>query len=74
MSLTKKILIVEDDPFAVQAMCDKLMAETNYECRGIGTKKMAMELIKKEMFDIIISEYSLQDGTGIEILEAVRTD
>ena len=73
MNKTFKILLVEDDPVTLKAICEKLMSETNYECRGVGSIQKALEVVKKETFDIIISDYSLPDGTGIEFLEAVKS-
>jgi len=68
-----KILLVDDDRVTLKAISSKLMSETNYDCRCVTTKEEALDAVKKEMFDIIISDYSLPDGTGIEILEAVKT-
>ena len=70
---TFKILIIDDDRVTLKAISTKLMSEKNYECREVTTKEKALEAIKKETFDIIISDYSLPDGTGIEILEAVKS-
>ena len=68
-----KILLIDDDQIALQAICDKLSSETNYQCWGVTTKEQALEAVKKESFDIILSDYSLPDGNGIEILEAVKS-
>jgi len=68
-----KILLVDDDHVALKAISNRLMAETNYDCRCVTSKEKALEAVKKEIFDIIISDYSLPDGNGIEILEAVKS-
>jgi putative two-component system response regulator len=68
-----KILILEDDPFTLKAITQKLTSQTNYECSGASTLKKALELVKSETFDIIISDYSLPDGTGLEFFETIKS-
>jgi putative nucleotidyltransferase with HDIG domain len=68
-----KILLIDDDQVMLKAISRKLMNESNYECRCVTTKEKALETVKKETFDIIISDYMLPDGNGIEILETVKS-
>ncbi len=68
-----KILLIDDDKVTLQAIVDKISSDTNYQCRGVTNKEKALQAVKKESFDIIISDYALPDGNGIEILEAVKS-
>lgn len=73
MSRLFKILLLEDDPVTQKAICRALTSVTNYECQSVNNIEQALQIVKKETFDIIISDYSLPDGTGIDFLEAVKS-
>ncbi len=66
-----KILIVEDDKVTRTAIKQALF-KSGYDCTAVESLKKAKEIIKKETFDLIISDVMLPDGTGLELLDQVR--
>jgi len=68
-----KILLVEDDKLDQMAFTRMLEAqELPYDCKIASSASQAREIIESEKFDIIVSDYELGDGTGLEILELVK--
>jgi PAS domain S-box-containing protein len=74
MEYTKyKILLIEDDNFdrmAFERFVDD--HKLKYECTEAKSISEAKEVLKTEKFDIIISDYSLSDGTALDILNSVK--
>jgi len=66
----KKILIVDDDTAFLGLLSHLLKKQYQiYEATGISE---ALGIIETASLDAICSDYSMKDGTGMEILEAVR--
>lgn len=66
------ILLVEDDRFTHRAISEAL-AKKKYKCSGVETLQEAKDLVRKETFDFILSDVSLPDGTGLELLDFVKS-
>jgi len=66
----KKILIVDDDTAFLGLLSHLLKKQYQiYEATGICE---ALGIIETASLDAICSDYSMKDGTGLELLEAVR--
>lgn len=66
-----KVLIVEDEEMLRDLLSDE------FKFHGAVTKtandgRAALELIKKESFDFVISDIRMPDGDGIELLRQTR--
>ena len=73
MNYTKyKVLLIEDNKLDRMAferfVCDQKL---RYDCTAASSITEAKEILKSEHFDIIISDYSLGDGTALDILDSV---
>ena len=68
----KKILLV-DDEINILTVIRKFLQDNNFLVKTADTKEEALKLLKKEEFDIILSDYKLPDGTGMEILRFFRS-
>ena len=66
-----KILIVEDD-VAFCTMLKTFLVKKNYEVEAVYTAMEALNLLKTERFDVVISDVRLPDKEGIEILTTVK--
>jgi len=74
MEYTKyKVLLIEDDKLDCMAferfVKDQKLLYDYIEARSISEAK---EILKSEQFDIIVSDYSLGDGTALDILNSVK--
>ena len=67
----KKVLIIEDDMILNSGLCYNLQCE-GYLVTPKYNKASAMEILHKEVFDLIILDVNLSDGEGFSICKAVR--
>ena len=67
-----KLLIVEDSEETVDLIKLILSNETDIKILDASTIKDGMNLVKKDIFDIILLNISLPDGNGTYICEQVR--
>ncbi len=66
-----KVLLVEDDkPFA-EIVCDWLERE-KYVVEHTTEAGSADELLKSFVYDVIILDWSLSDGDGVELCKSFR--
>jgi diguanylate cyclase (GGDEF)-like protein len=68
-----RILYVEDDD--VDQMALKRMVRDNglpYDIDVAGTIEEALALFKKNKYDLVLLDYTLPDGTGLELLEKIK--
>jgi len=68
-----KILLVEDNE--IDQMAFKRFVENNalpYDCIVAGSVSEARSVLGFEQFDIVVSDYSLGDGTGLDVLALVK--
>ena len=76
MEYTKyKVLLIEDDDLdcmAFESFIDE--QKLSYDFTEARSASEALEILESEQFDIIISDYSLGDGTALDILNSVDFD
>ncbi len=68
-----KILLIEDDKLD-QVAFTRLVEdqELPYDCKIAGSISEAKGILGRESFDVIITDYSLGDGTAFDMLAAVK--
>ncbi len=68
-----RILIIEDES-AIRRVLSKILSEENdaYQIFEAEDGLAGVELVKKEDFDLIISDIKMPKMDGVEVLEAVR--
>lgn len=65
-----KLLLIEDNKLDRMAFVRFVKtAELPYDCTIAGSVSQALETLESEQFDVIISDYSLGDGTALDILD-----
>lgn len=69
--MAARILIVEDSPLVTEAF-SILFAEAGYEVDSAATVAEAIERGTSARADVLLLDLSLPDGSGLEILEALR--
>jgi DNA-binding response OmpR family regulator len=68
-----KILLVEDDALAAELLVDFLEQE-RYSVEHADTVTAAKALLKVYGYDLLVLDWELPDGTGIDILKTFRND
>lgn len=67
-----KILIVDDEPRSVKLLRLRL-EESGLDVRGAGSCQEARELLASELFDMMITDVRIPDGSGLDLLgDALR--
>ena len=70
----KKILVKNDEKHIVQIVQFNLEKKGNYEVIVASDGEMALELIRQEKPDLVISDIMMPKMTGFELFEALRKD
>lgn len=65
--MSKAVLIVENDPQLGESL-KTILSLHHHEPHHILALKEAKEAIDNQHWDVIISDYSLADGTGVEVV------
>jgi DNA-binding response OmpR family regulator len=67
-----RILIVEDHQDTANILC-RLLKHLGYDALSAGTVAGAMRAVQSGNFDLLISDISLPDGSGLELLRKLRS-
>lgn len=69
----RRVLVVEDDPVQVEAMCDLLgSGDVNAVCAQTAAE--CLEKLSSETFDCMVLDLSLPDSSGFALLEKLSMD
>jgi two-component system, response regulator, stage 0 sporulation protein F len=67
-----KILIV-DDAGPVVVLCVNVLQALGYAVKGANRGEVAVELMRKESFDLMVLDYKMPGMTGFEVFQQART-
>jgi two-component system response regulator (stage 0 sporulation protein F) len=67
----KKILIV-DDAGPVVVLCVNVLQALGYSVKGANRGETAVELMRKEPFDLMVLDYKMPGMSGFEVFEHAR--
>jgi cyclic di-GMP phosphodiesterase len=66
-----RILAVDDEQAVCLLVCERLTT-AGFECRNCSSGAQALELLKSEAFDLIISDLNMPGMSGLQLLETVH--
>ena len=66
-----KILIV-DDAGPVVVLCVNVLQALGYAVKGANRGETAVELMRKESFDLMVLDYKMPGMTGFEVFQQAR--
>ncbi len=69
---TLKILVVDDQESIRTVIVHILKELGHHDVRHTGDSKYALQLILKESYDLIISDWHMPHLTGLELLKTIR--
>lgn len=67
-----KTLIIDDDVY----ICDiltKLLTNNGYSTDHVYTAQNALKKLKQSVYDIVLCDYRLPDGDGLEVMRKIKT-
>jgi two-component system, NtrC family, response regulator HydG len=67
----QKILLIDDDR-DICLLLERFLSKKDYKVQSCYKGEMAVELLKKEPFDLILCDYRLPDTNGLEMLQRIR--
>lgn len=65
------LLVVDDDPYVLESL-SSLLAEFGYAVSTCKNGREALEKIKEQRFDVVLTDIKMPDVTGIELLRRIR--
>lgn len=69
--MKKKILVVDDEDFQ-RDLLNKLLTKSGYSVSEAESPEVALALLKKEDFPIIITDLIMLDMDGVEFCQRIR--
>jgi DNA-binding NtrC family response regulator len=69
--MSARVLVVDDERLIRWGLCQALK-DAGYVPEQAGTVAEALEAIGREMPDLLLLDYKLPDGSGIDVLRSVR--
>jgi len=69
----KKVLIVDDEK-SVAELIKFVLTKNDYYCNVAHSGREALELLKKQNFDLLLLDTGLPDTNGIEVLKTIKQD
>ncbi len=66
----KKIILLDDSNFAIRHM--EYILDKKYALRGVSSIEEALEVIQKEQFDLLLVDYLLPVGDGLQFVQRAR--
>lgn len=73
MKMQEKIMVVDDEKGICQNV-EKILSKNNYEVICALSAGEALERMKRESFDLIISDIVMPEMNGLELLKRVKTE
>ena len=71
MSLTNKVLVVEDDS-TVRGFLTEALSYWGYQVGATGTGRGALDLLSNQLFDAVLCDIRMPDMDGIELLRQIK--
>ncbi len=72
MPIPLKILLIDDEPDYLEKLV-KSLERFGFNCRKMIDSVQATELLKREKFDVVITDISMPGRNGFEVIKAVRS-
>ncbi|MCG2769804.1 MAG: response regulator [Chloroflexota bacterium] len=66
-------ILVVDDEKDVVAFCLKLLALKGYEAQGASSGRQALDLAKRQRFDLLLTDIMMPDVSGLDLLAEIKT-
>ena len=69
-SRARSILVIDDET-GIQTLLKQVLSSEGYYVRAVSTARHALNAIRDEGFDVVITDISLPDADGIELVRQI---
>ena len=70
--MKKSKILVVDDETAITDLCERILSPEQYSVEVFNDPKKALDIIKQEYFDLVVSDFQMPGMTGIELLKSIK--
>jgi two-component system chemotaxis response regulator CheY len=67
----RRVLVV-DDMTSIRSVVMALLKSEGYEAFGAGNGQAALDLLSKKQFDLVLSDWSMPEMNGSELVQRIR--
>lgn len=71
--MTQKRVLVVDDMSSIRQVIVTLLKASGYETADAGSGELALQLMQKSKFDLVLSDWNMPGMTGAEFVSAIRS-
>jgi two-component system response regulator (stage 0 sporulation protein F) len=72
VSAAKRKILIVDDAGPVVVLCVNVLQALGYAVKGANRGETALELVRKESFDLMVLDYKMPGMTGFEVFQQAR--
>ena len=72
MTPTKTKILIVDDAGPVVVLCVNVLQALGYAVKGANRGETAVELMRREPFDLLVLDYKMPGMTGFEVFQQAR--
>ncbi len=73
MNAAKRKILIVDDAGPVVVLCVNVLQALGYAVKGANRGEAALELMRREPFDLMVLDYKMPGMTGFEVFQQART-
>ena len=70
-NVTKKILVVDDDPL-IHQMVNSVLEKDNYAVHNAGNVAEAIKILEADSFDVVLTDIVMPGADGTKLMKYVR--
>jgi PAS domain S-box-containing protein len=67
-AVSGRVLVVDDEMDVMTSLC-AILSEVGYEVVGFTRGRDALEMLKKQSFDVLLADFDMPDMNGLELLQ-----
>ncbi|MBN1621960.1 MAG: response regulator [Endomicrobiales bacterium] len=69
IKLAKEVILVVDDDDAIRLACIAALKTEGYVVTSASSGEVALELLKKFKYDLVLTDYSMGEVSGLDLLK-----
>jgi CheY-like chemotaxis protein len=70
--MPKRRILIVDDAGPVVVLCVNVLQALGYAVKGANTGEVAVDILRKERFDMMVLDYKMPGLTGFEVFAQAR--